>query len=123
MAASRLGAQSVLAIDNDPVAIECAQEYARINGFGPELKFEVSSFEAIASQDYDVVLANLDIRIMPQVCPYFSKHLKRDGIACLSGLQLQDLPEVIEALSVDGFQVKSQTSRDEWFAIEIARTL
>jgi ribosomal protein L11 methyltransferase len=121
MAAIRLGARSVLAIDNDPVAIECAQEYARINGFGPELQFEVSSFEAIASRDYDVVLANLDIRIMPQVCPYFPKYLKRAGVACLSGLLQQDLQEVTESLSAEGLQVKSQTSHDEWFALEVAR--
>ena len=122
MAAIRLGAQSVLAIDNDSVAIECAQEYARMNGFGSELRFEVASFENITSRDFDVILANLDIRIMPQVCPYFSKYLKRNGIACLSGLQQQDLQEIIAALSAEGFQVKSQTSRDEWFALEVARS-
>jgi ribosomal protein L11 methylase PrmA len=31
---TRLGAAWVLGIDHDPTAIECAQEYAAINGFG-----------------------------------------------------------------------------------------
>ena len=35
--ALRLGAVSVLGIDNDPVAIECARTYASLNGFQDEL--------------------------------------------------------------------------------------
>ena len=45
MTAIRLGAASALGVDNDPVAVECAREYAVLNGFGPELELRVASFE------------------------------------------------------------------------------
>ncbi|MDH5640601.1 MAG: 50S ribosomal protein L11 methyltransferase, partial [Nitrospira sp.] len=40
MASLRLGAFLAIGIDHDPVAIDCAREYAEQNRFGPELSFQ-----------------------------------------------------------------------------------
>lgn len=119
MAAIRLGAASALAIDNDPVAIECAREYSHVNGFGPELRLEVASFKDIEPQEYDVVVANLDIRTMPLLCPRLPTLLKPCGAACLSGLQLQDFAEIAESLAKAGIEIVERTSRDDWLALSI----
>jgi ribosomal protein L11 methyltransferase len=119
MAAVRLGAASALAIDNDPVAIECAREYARVNHFGAELNLEVASFEDLPPREYDIVVANLDIRTMPLLCPQLPGLLKKGGRACLSGLQPQDLDEIAQALTAAGLELISRTGRDEWIALSI----
>jgi ribosomal protein L11 methyltransferase len=121
MAALRLGAASALAIDNDPVAIECAREYCEANAFGSELQLEVSSFEDIESRGYDLVVANLDIRTMPLLCPRLRRLLNTGGKACLSGLQPQDFDEIAEALGDAGLEILSRTGRDEWIALSIRR--
>ena len=119
MAAIRLGAAMALAVDNDPVAIECAREYCGANGFGPELELRAASFEDLEGIGYDVVVANLDIRTMPSFCPHLRRLLKPGGLACLSGLQPQDFQEVSEALARVGLHASGRTGREEWIALTI----
>jgi ribosomal protein L11 methyltransferase len=119
MAAIRLGAASALAIDNDPVAIECAREYRDANRFGPELQLEVASFEDLEPHGFDIVVANLDIRTMPLLCPLLPRLLKRGGEGCLSGLQPQDFDEIAEALAKAGIKIIERTDREEWLALSI----
>ena len=119
MAAIRLGSASALGIDNDPVAVECAREYARANGFGAELELRVGSFEDCAEGDFDVIVANIDGKTLPALCPELPRLLKPGGAICLSGLQEHDLAEITAALNRAGLTVKSKTSRDEWLALVI----
>jgi ribosomal protein L11 methyltransferase len=119
MAAIRLGAASALAIDNDPVALECAREYCDANGLGPELELRVCSFEDLDTGEFDVILANLDIRTLPLFCWRMPKLLKAGGIACLSGLQRQDFAEISEALSHAGLRINSKAEREEWLCLDI----
>jgi len=118
MAAVKLGAASALGMDNDPVAVECAREYARVNGFGAELELRVGSFDDYPDGDFDVIVANIDGKTLPALCPNLTRLLKPGGMICLSGLQEHDLEEIIAALNNAGFTVISKTTREEWLALE-----
>jgi ribosomal protein L11 methyltransferase len=119
MAAIRLGAASALAVDNDPAALECAREYCETNGFGPELDLRSCSFEDLETEVFDVILANLDIRTLPMFCRHMPRLLKARGIACLSGLQQQNLEEISQALSLAGLRINSKKQRDEWLCLGV----
>ena len=119
MVSIRLGAESALAVDIDPVAVDCAGEYAQANGFGPELEFRVGSFEGLDSGRYDLILANIDGRTLPGLSGHLPELLKEAGIACYSGLQQQDLDVVEKALEKAGFRITAQIQRGEWLALEI----
>jgi ribosomal protein L11 methyltransferase len=119
MVAIRLGAASALAVDIDPVAVECAREYSEANGFGPELEFRVGSFESLESVQYDIILANIDGRTLPVLSGFLPNLLKEEGTACYSGLQEQDLDEVEAALTKAGFGITAKFQRGEWLALEI----
>ena len=121
MAAIRLGAAAALGVDNDPVALECAREYRDANGFGPELELRVSSFEDLGPGEYDVVLANLDIRTLPAFCLRLPELLKPGGAGCLSGLQHPDVEEVAEALGRVGLHIDARAEREEWICLQITR--
>ena len=118
MAAVKLGAASALGIDNDPVAVECAREYARVNGFGAELELRVGSFDDCADEGFDVIVANIDGKTLPSLCPHLPRLLKPGGRICLSGLQEHDLEEITAALNRAGLAVKTGTALDEWLALE-----
>ena len=118
MAAVKLGAASALGIDNDPVAVECAKEYARVNDIGAELELRAGSLNDCPDGDFDVIVANIDGKTLPELCPELSRMLKPGGRICLSGLQEHDLEEITEALARAGFTVKTSTFREEWFALE-----
>jgi ribosomal protein L11 methyltransferase len=117
MAAIRLGAASALAIDNDPVAVECAREYAAGNGFGAELQLRIASFEKLDAGGFDLIVANLDGKTMPRLCGFLRYLMNRDGIACLSGLQEQDYEEVAAALGCAGFRIIQKRQREDWIAL------
>ena len=119
MIAIRLGAGSAVAVDIDPVAVDCAREYSAVNGFGPELEFRVGSFEHLEYGRFDVILANIDGRTLPGLSGFLPRLMKENGIACYSGLQEQDLEEVETALTKAGFRISAQTQRGEWLALEI----
>jgi ribosomal protein L11 methyltransferase len=111
-------AASALGIDSDPAAVECAREYARVNGFGAELELRVGSFTDCADGDFDVIVANMDGKTLPGFCPYLPRLLKPGGRICLSGLQEHDLDEIAAALSRANLTIKTKTFRDEWIALE-----
>lgn len=119
MAAVRLGAESALAVDIDAVAVGCAREYASLNGLEREIEFRVASFEQLAEEFFDVVVANIDGRTLPSLCPHLPRLMKVQGTACFSGLQLQDLPEISSALEDAGFKIKAERHKGEWMALEI----
>ncbi len=119
MAALRLGAASALAIDNDPEAIECAMEYATVNGFGSELDLRTASFETAGLGRYDAVVANLDIRALPALTGLLPGMLNSGAAACLSGLQVQDYDEAAELLSRSGLEVAGQLQREDWLMIAV----
>lgn len=121
MAAIRLGAASALGFDNDAIAVECAQEYARINGFGPELELRTATFEDCTVETFDVITANIDGKTLPKLCPYLPRLLKENGIACFSGLQQHDVEEITKALKQAGFVIKDQRHREEWLSLSISR--
>ena len=122
MAAIKLGAASALGIDNDHVAVECAREYALVNGFGAELELRVGSFDDCVDGDFDIIVANIDGKTLPSLCPRLARLMKPgdpgEGRICLSGLQEHDLEEITAALNHAGFAVKMKTSREEWLALE-----
>jgi ribosomal protein L11 methyltransferase len=119
MAAIRLGATSALGIDNDPVALECAREYADGNGFGSELVLRISSFETLDKGSFDIVAANLDIRTMPRFCGMLRSLLNDGGLACLSGLQEQDYEEVAAVLNREGFRIIDKRQKEDWLSLTV----
>ena len=119
MTANRLGAASALGIDNDPVAVEYAQEYAALNGFGAELELRVASFEDLDAGRFDVIVANLDIRTLPRLCEFLKRLMADGAVACLSGLQEQDYEEVAAALGRAGFTITDRQHRENWLSLSL----
>ncbi len=120
MAALRLGAGAAVGIDNDPEAIECAQENAQANGFEGELKLQTSSLEELSPEPYDLLVANLDRKTILALCPLMRDHLKEGCRAYLSGLQNADFEDVRHAVSAVGGRVEARRERDEWIALAVS---
>jgi len=119
MAAVRLGAASALGIDTDPVALECAKEYAEMNGFGVELELRMASFEDVNQEKFHVIVANLDNKTLPLLSAHLPDLLDVGGKACLSGLQQEDHEEVVRFLSQAGMRANTCTERNGWLALDV----
>jgi ribosomal protein L11 methyltransferase len=119
MAAVRLGACSALGIDCDPDAVECAHENAISNGFGTELELRFESIEKLESAGFDIVVANLDRNTLLRFSRELSHTVGRQGRLCLSGIQPQDLEDILPAFAEHGGGSSGQWQREDWLALEI----
>jgi ribosomal protein L11 methyltransferase len=119
MVALRFGAASALAIDHDPEAIECAREYAAVNGFGAELELRVAELAELDREEFDLVLANLDRNTLVRLFDFFHRFVKSGGCLLISGLQRDDETEISESLEAAGWMVVDKRWRDEWLALEV----
>ena len=121
MVAVRLGAASALGIDNDPVAIECAQDYAAGNGCGSEVTLRAGTLDMVESQPFDLVLANLDRKTLLESAALFEPWLARGARLLVSGILPEDRPEISEAFAAAGGAIMASRERDGWLALEIVK--
>jgi len=122
MVALRLGAASALGIDSDPVAIQCAREYAAANRFGPELELRTAALaelRGIGTTRFDVVVANLDRRTLQESAGLFQHHLDRGGRLLLSGVLPEHQAEISTAFAAAGGVVQHARECDGWLALEV----
>jgi ribosomal protein L11 methyltransferase len=117
MVALRLGANTAVGIDHDADAIDCAREYAFVNGFGPELSLQCGI--VAGDRPYDLVLANLDRQTLLQLAAPLEASTGR--MLLVSGLLRDQCAEIEEAFArVDLFPC-SIREQDGYVAIEFRR--
>jgi ribosomal protein L11 methyltransferase len=117
MVALRLGADRASGIDHDADAIDCARDYAAINGFGPELSLQG---RALADeQPHDLVLANLDGQTILETAE--SLAAATGGVLLVSGLLRDQREEISAAFSRVNLYAGDVRERDGWIAMEFRR--
>ena len=121
MAALRFGAFLAVGVDHDPVAIECAQEYAELNRFGAELSLHCCELSELSeNRSFNLVLANLDRNTLLQLAGQIAGRTQTRLL--VSGLLLDQREEVAAALASAGLYAARQRERDGWLAMEFLRS-
>lgn len=116
IAASKMGAASVLAFDNDPICIENTQENILLNTC-ENIKTEIDTLTILQANTYDIVLANINRNILSQNMAVLSKSLKNDGKLIISGFFIQDT-EILSALALQyNLNVVSLNTKNDWASI------
>jgi ribosomal protein L11 methyltransferase len=122
MAALRLGAASALGVECDPVAVDCARDYATENGFGNNLEFRCGTLEEVDRQGElrpDLVLANLDRQTLLLLCDELAQYLSHGARLLLPGILLEQEHEIVEAFSKIGPMLFQRREQDGWVALEL----
>lgn len=115
MVALRLGAREAVGIDNDPIAIDCAKEYARVNQFGDELTLQCGTLDS--GRPYDVVLANLDRGTLLALVEPLASCTGR--MLLVSGLLFDQCEEITEAFARSSLYPAQRRERDGWVAMTL----
>lgn len=118
-AASILGANSVMAIDNDPVAIEAAVENAKLNNI-KNCKFETNEIYSINEQ-FDFVTANILHNVLAEIMGDLYRILKPKGKMVLSGIldtKAQVVKDAIEKCDLEIIEIKQL---NQWVAIIVEK--
>lgn len=118
--AARLGAASVLAVDNDEWSAENAQENIMQNAV-QQVVVAQGSIEIAAGQAFDIILANINRHILLQYMQDMYNCLAAGGILLMSGLLTEDFDIVHDAAVNEGFTFLRRAEMNNWIVIQFSR--
>ena len=113
IAAIRLGAASAVAIDVEPDAVDVARRNAELNGVGTRLHASTRSLEDLDGR-YDVVLANIETRVLVQMRRPLQARIGPRGFLVLSGILRSEREELLDAYAP--MHLKLCLEEGEWCA-------
>jgi ribosomal protein L11 methyltransferase len=116
IAAAKLGASHVDAVDVDPDAVRTAAGNAAANGVG----MRSARPEELASAEYDVVVSNILAQPLIVLAPLLAARTRRGGRLALSGVLASQAPEVREAYE-PFFGIDAPAEEQGWVLIEGSR--
>ena len=120
-----LGAKYADAVDIDPNAIDIAYTNAGMNDIGREI-YDVVSGNILEDEDlnekysgkkYDVVEANIVADVIIALTDKIPQYIKDGGVFISSGIIVERLDDVLEALKGHGFEVLEVKKKKGWSAI------
>ena len=119
IAAVKLGAASVTALDIDSQAVTAARRNFRRTGIIKQVKLGLGSVpNAIAGAgEFDLAVANISARGVADRCPFILTALKPGALFIASGLLMTQKEEVASAAEPLGFTLVSEWPQEEWVTL------
>ena len=119
IAAVKLGAGSVVALDNDGDAVESARDNAQANGGDAEIKVIHGTLpnSLVSSGGYQLAVANVTAQVIASKAQLLMDALTPDGLLVVSGILNERLQEVEEALSKVNATVVEQVLDGDWVTL------
>ncbi|MBN2983291.1 50S ribosomal protein L11 methyltransferase [Cohnella algarum] len=128
--AIRLGAERVLAVDLDPVAVTSAEQNAALNGLEGAIEVRKSDLLGVLRSaereetresgsvrpPVDIVVANILAEIILLFVSDVMDVLKPGGIYIASGIYKNKEADVEAALLAAGFEIVDRVRQDDWIA-------
>lgn len=116
IAALKLGAQSIIGVDNDDTVIEVAKDNARNNNVLEGCNFYEGSACDVNGK-YNIVVANILAHILIDIMQDLVKLLDNGSKLILSGIIKEKTQDVIEAAKQFGLTDIEVMNEDNWVAI------
>lgn len=124
IAAAKLGASHILALDIDPVAAQITAENAAINGVSDTIIAQQGSLDTVrgSARRFDLLLANILARIIIEMCGQgLGDVVRPGGKAIFSGIINEQVEDVRAALTQAGYTVTFVRVEGDWVSIEALR--
>lgn len=120
IAAARLGAASVLAVDLDADAVANATENVRRNGVWDRVEVGLAAvddaFLGRHSGEFDVIAANILSSVLVPLMAGFHRALRPGGALLLAGILASEADDVREAATAAGFDVDTEDVEENWWS-------
>ncbi len=114
MVAAKLGAKNIWAIDNDPVAVEVAEEnFVKNKTQHIHLQEDLSK----SPRNFDLIVANILLTTLLELKNLIIPRLAKQGILIASGLLYKDCAELIQTYQMAGLKLLQRKNRKGWSAL------
>lgn len=117
ISAWKLGVRSILALDNDPVAVKVARENVAVNS----AKIEVGLADCAPVGPFALVTANLIASLLIELGSSLVRCIKPGGLLICGGIIRERRDEVVAALSAVGFSLQRVKEQEDWVSLLLER--
>ncbi len=123
IAAAKLGASRVYAIELDGDAIADAEENVAANGVADRVHvFEADAMALLPLvAPVRVVLANIISSVLVELLPTVAESLLPDGGVIISGILQEERAAMLDVLGATGWRVVAEDAEDIWWSASIVR--
>lgn len=122
LAAGRLGAGTVLAVDSDPDALASASDNLRLNevtGGIDVRQFDLADELGQEAGRFDVVMANLTGGLLIRFAEKLAQLATPDGLLLVSGFDGSEVEAVSAAFAVVGWRQNERLDEDNWTGLTL----
>lgn len=114
--AGKLGAENVVAIDNDADAIDNAKHNIRLN-HAQNVMVKYTSIDSLVESAFPVVLANINYEVLSSSVSKIVELLGKKGQFISSGILKEEAYEIESLYKDSGLTLLKQESLNEWTAM------
>jgi ribosomal protein L11 methyltransferase len=117
IAAAKLKAEHVMAVDNDQQAAKVARRNVLTNQVQKTVQVRQGSLSAVSAR-YDLVVVNILPRVIVEMIQGgLSRRIRPGGVLISAGITVEKVSEVAAALQRDGLELVDQRQRDDWVSL------
>lgn len=123
IAAAKLGAENVAAIELDPDAVDNAEANVRANGVSDRVSVLLGEAAVLLPlvAPVRVVLANIVAPVLLTLLPVISDALSPQGRVIVGGITEEERPEFVSAIQDAGWHLEAEDREESWWSAVIAR--
>ncbi len=113
IALARLGAASVVALDNDPVALKVARDNIRINGVARQIRLARAGVDKLGGR-FGIVIANLIAETILELADALASRVAPGGYLVLSGILYWQADDIVRRFVPARFKIVRRRRGQEW---------
>lgn len=118
IAAARLGADSVLGVDIDPMAVRVAKENVEKNGLSREIDIRQGDLVAgLENVRCEFAVANILADVIALLAAPLKAHLTANATFVCSGILKEREQDVVDVLTKNGYQLFDRMQKGDWVAL------
>jgi len=117
IAASFLGAEHVIGIDNDEWCLENGLENVELNKVNEKVEIKLVEIYDVDEEPFNLILANINKHILVDIADRIYQLTKNSGKVILSGLLIEDKTDITELYNSKGFSLIEEKILGEWAAL------
>ncbi|GAC1423277.1 MAG: 50S ribosomal protein L11 methyltransferase [Ktedonobacteraceae bacterium] len=125
IAAAKLGAESVYAIDNSSVAVESTLANTEMNNLQDRIKVVLGVLDDVEATrmtgEYDFVIANIIAHVIGSIAPQLAQVVAATGLLVVSGIIEARRHDAEGPLLAAGLELVEQVMIDDWMALVLRR--
>lgn len=117
IAAAKLGGKKVIGVDLDELPVKVSKENVQLNKVSDVVEIRRGNLLDVVDEKADIIVSNIIAEIIVDLTSDITPYLKGDSIFISSGIIIEKIDMVVDALSKEGFKVLEISKMNGWACI------